>query len=40
MADSWEISIFGDLSKTSNGDANDDGYTNLEEFLYWLTVKN
>lgn len=36
MADNWEIVTFGDLSKTSNGDENSDGYTNLETFLNFL----
>jgi hypothetical protein len=38
MEDKWEISVFGDLSATANGDENDNGYTNLEEFLYSLTL--
>lgn len=33
MDDSWETSMFGDLDETHNGDHDDDGYTNLEEFL-------
>ncbi|TAI48586.1 pectate lyase family protein [Flagellimonas allohymeniacidonis] len=33
MADPWEVFIFGDLSKTANGDEDGDGYTNIEEFL-------
>eukprot|EP01013_Petalomonas_cantuscygni_P025391 TRINITY_DN47330_c0_g1_i1.p1 TRINITY_DN47330_c0_g1~~TRINITY_DN47330_c0_g1_i1.p1 ORF type:complete len:591 (-),score=-11.80 TRINITY_DN47330_c0_g1_i1:27-1799(-) len=36
MADSWELAIFGDLSKTANGDENGDGYTNIETFLFSL----
>ncbi|GLU44896.1 hypothetical protein Musp01_25200 [Muricauda sp. NBRC 101325] len=36
MADAWEIGRFGDLSQTANGDANDDGYTNIEEFFHSL----
>lgn len=37
MADSWEISNFGTLEKLHNGDENGNGYTNLEEYLYWIT---
>ncbi|WP_157491618.1 Ig-like domain-containing protein [Maribacter thermophilus] len=36
MADAWERAMFGDLSKTANGDEDGDGYTNLEAFLYSL----
>jgi hypothetical protein len=33
MADSWELSHFGDLKATSWQDADGDGWTNLEEYL-------
>ncbi|TXN35961.1 hypothetical protein FVB32_15485 [Flagellimonas hymeniacidonis] len=33
IADAWEVSSYGDLSKTANGDEDGDGYTNIEEFL-------
>lgn len=33
MSDSWEIANFGNLSQTNNEDYNNDGYTNLEEFI-------
>lgn len=33
MADAWENRIFGDLSRDGNGDFDEDGYTDLEEFL-------
>ncbi|RKP55158.1 hypothetical protein D7Z26_08020 [Cohnella endophytica] len=33
MPDAWEISNFGNLNQTSNGDFNNDGYTNLEKFM-------
>ncbi|MBQ4915640.1 hypothetical protein J8L85_14385 [Maribacter sp. MMG018] len=36
MADAWERAMYGDLSKTANGDEDGDGYTNLEAFLYSL----
>lgn len=36
MADAWELTVFGDLSKSTNGDENGDGYTNLETFLFSL----
>tara|TARA_R110000765_G_scaffold168384_3_gene273401 strand:+ start:16980 stop:18707 length:1728 start_codon:yes stop_codon:yes gene_type:complete len=39
MADDWERSIFGDLSKTAMNDENGNGYTNIEEFLYSITLK-
>ncbi|KAA2217459.1 hypothetical protein [Maribacter flavus] len=38
MSDEWERQIYGDLSKTANGDENGNGYTNLEEFLHSLTL--
>jgi len=36
MADWWEIANFGDLSKTSSGDENGSGYTNIEEYFHYL----
>lgn len=36
MADSWEISTFGNISKTNNEDEDGDGYTNIEEYLHYL----
>ena len=36
MSDLWETSTFGDLSKTNNGDEDNDGYTNIEEYLHYL----
>lgn len=33
MSDEWERKEFGDLSKTADGDEDNDGYTNIEEFL-------
>lgn len=36
MADEWERSTFGDLSRTPSGDENGDGYTNLETFFFSL----
>ncbi|WP_396601124.1 Ig-like domain-containing protein [Algibacter sp. R77976] len=33
MPDVWEIATFGVLTKTSSGDEDNDGYTNIEEFL-------
>lgn len=34
MADSWELKTYGSLSKSNSGDENNNGYTNLEEFLH------
>jgi hypothetical protein len=39
MQDSWEIERFGNLNQTHDGDENGDGYTNIEEFLYELTIR-
>lgn len=36
MEDNWERNTFGDLSKSSNGDEDNDGYTNVEEYLNYL----
>ena len=36
MADNWEISQFGSLSRDGRGDANNNGYTDLEEYLNQL----
>jgi hypothetical protein len=33
MADIWEVATFGDLTQDNKGDIDNDGYTNLEEFL-------
>jgi hypothetical protein len=33
MSDEWEIRRFGTLERDGRGDANGDGYTDLEEFL-------
>ena len=38
MADTWERAVFGDLSRSANDDENGDGYTNIEEWLYSLTL--
>lgn len=37
MADAWERTMYGDLSKLSIGDEDGDGYTNIEAFFYYLT---
>ncbi|WP_421804067.1 hypothetical protein [Flagellimonas sp.] len=36
MEDQWEIKNFGDLQQFHNGDYDNDGYTNIEEFLHYL----
>lgn len=36
MADNWEISQFGNLSRDGTGDSNSNGYTDLEEYLNQL----
>ncbi len=36
MADSWEISTFGNIFQTNNVDHDGDGYTNIEEYLHYL----
>ncbi len=36
MADSWEISAFGNLEQSSATDFDGDGYTDLEEFFFFL----
>ena len=33
MSDTWEMAKFGNLSRDGKGDANGDGYTDLEHFL-------
>ena len=33
MADAWELRTFGDLSESYDGDHDNDGYTNIEEFM-------
>ena len=38
MDDQWEINKWGDLSQDGDQDHNGNGYTNLEEFLYALTM--
>lgn len=37
MADSWEMSRWGNLTNTAIGDDDGDGYTNIEEFFQSLT---
>ncbi len=37
MADDWERSNFGSLNQGPNGDHDNDGYTNIELFFYFLT---
>lgn len=37
MADEWEIRTFGSLNSDASDDANGNGYTNIEEFLHYLT---
>ncbi len=36
MSDAWETSTFGGLSQTDSGDYDSDGYTNIEEYLFYL----
>jgi hypothetical protein len=38
MSDTWEIEVFGTLDKNASGDHNENGYTNIEEFFYYLTM--
>ena len=38
MDDTWETSNLGGTSATANGDADGDGYTNLEEFLHFMAA--
>jgi hypothetical protein len=33
MADSWELAMFGDVARDGRGDADGDGYTDLEAYL-------
>ena len=33
MSDAWEIRNFGNLEQSYRGDYNNDGYTNIEEFM-------
>ncbi|MFX0558434.1 hypothetical protein ACOCEA_16650 [Maribacter sp. CXY002] len=33
MADAWELRRFGDLTRSHSGDEDEDGYTNIEEFI-------
>ncbi|MFK7985902.1 MAG: hypothetical protein AB8I08_07705 [Sandaracinaceae bacterium] len=33
LADAWELRTFGDLSESYAGDADGDGYTNIEEYM-------
>ncbi|WP_198151514.1 hypothetical protein, partial [Formosa algae] len=40
MADEWERNTFGSLSKDGYGDADGDGYTDLEEFLNGVDADN
>lgn len=36
MADAWEVTTFGSTAATASGDADGDGYTNIEEYLHYL----
>ncbi|TKD59109.1 Ig-like domain-containing protein [Flavobacterium sp. ASW18X] len=36
MADLWEITEFGTLNSNSSDDENNDGYTNIEEFFFYI----
>jgi hypothetical protein len=36
MSDAWEVSTFGDLSKTASGYDVGNGYTNIENYLHYL----
>ncbi|WP_159023876.1 T9SS type A sorting domain-containing protein [Formosa sp. L2A11] len=40
MSDDWERNTFGDLNKDGSGDADGDGYTDLEEFLNGVDDEN
>ncbi|WP_127140790.1 Ig-like domain-containing protein [Flagellimonas marinaquae] len=39
MADAWEIITYGNLSSKASDDNDGNGYTNIEEFVYALTLK-
>jgi hypothetical protein len=36
MSDAWETGTFGNLSQAAAGDYDSDGYTNVEEYLFYL----
>ena len=36
MADTYEVYMWGDLSKTAIGDENADGYDNIEGYFEWI----
>lgn len=36
MSDAWEISNLGSIAATANGDADSDGYENIEEYVHFL----
>lgn len=36
MADLWEITHFGTLNSSSSDDMNNDGYTNIEEYFFYI----
>jgi hypothetical protein len=42
LPDTWEIQYFGDLDETANGDTDNDGFTNIEEYANGTnpTIKN
>lgn len=37
MSDDWERLVFGDLSKTATDDEDNNGYTNIETFFFYLS---
>jgi hypothetical protein len=39
MADEWEMITYGTLDKKSNGDENENGYSNIEEYFYYIILK-
>lgn len=39
MADAWEMRTFGGLSESYAGDADGDGYTNIEEYMFQVDAR-
>lgn len=39
MADAWERRVFGDLTQSYADDADGDGYTNIEEFMFQVDFR-
>ena len=40
IADTWETTTWGSTTPAASGDEDGDGYTNIEEYLHYLSISS